>query len=473
MIERVHDGPLAHRARRGDDHAAGRDPPCGLAAGGADDCCAPDDARARQPTGGARPRPCAGVSPVVHVRDAVAPWQHVRLRRRGRRRRRASCCRAGARSGPYDVGALLAAGVVAVAVRPRPVVAILPTGDELIEPDEPRRPGRIVEFNSRMIAAFVREWGGEPLRLAPVGDNLEAVRSRLALAARVGRRGVRDRRLVGRRARLHGGGAGERRHGARARHRRHARQAGDRRDPRRSADGDGAAARARVALGIPGYPVSAAVICRELLAPLLAHLVGRAAPEDDDGDARSRPQRAALAPRPAGAGPRDCVGEVAGRRVLSPLAARRGGDHQHGARRRHRPPRAGGDGRRRRRGGRVELLRPLAEVRGTILVAGSQDPALGVLEDVLRATARAAPARPVARSGAMPGSRRSRAARCTAPRSATSPAASRRRSWCAWCDARSGSWWPPATSLALRTLADLSRPGVARRARSSARRSAC
>ena len=35
----------------------------------------------------------------------------------------------------------------------------------------------------------------------------------------------------------------------------------------------------------------------------------------------------------------------------------------------------------------VELLRPLGEVLGTILVAGSHDPVLGLLEDVLRATA--------------------------------------------------------------------------------------
>ena len=377
MIERVHDGP----ARRPDAMPGDTVPVSSFVAKtaddtlpAADDCCAPTDGASGDATAAPERAPAPGVSRVVHVTAPAAPFQHVRLvgedvvagdviLPRGREIR------------PHDVGALLAAGIVEVDVRPRPVVAILPTGDELIEPDEPRRPGRIVEFNSRMIAAFVREWGGEPLRLAPVGDNLDAVRSRLTLA-------LREADVV---CVIAGSSAGEHDFTAAA----------------LASVGNVAvhgiavmpgkpaivatipsSARARVAIGVPGYPVSAAVICRELLAPLLAHLVGRAAPEDVTVAAitphalSSRLGQAELM--------RVCVGEVAGRRVICPLP--RGAGAISTMARADGVVRLAADVERVDAGAevRVELLRPLPDVRGTILVAGSHDPALAALEDALR-----------------------------------------------------------------------------------------
>ena len=377
MIERVHDGPARRRgpvldAAAQAAGATGKSADDALPA--ADDCCAPSDGASGDATAAPERAPAPGVSRVVHVTAPAAPFQHVRLvgedvvagdviLPRGREIR------------PHDVGALLAAGIVEVDVRPRPVVAILPTGDELIEPDEPRRPGRIVEFNSRMIAAFVREWGGEPLRLAPVGDNLDAVRSRLTLA-------LREADVV---CVIAGSSAGEHDFTAAA----------------LASVGNVAvhgiavmpgkpaivatipsSARARVAIGVPGYPVSAAVICRELLAPLLAHLVGRAAPEDVTVAAitphalSSRLGQAELM--------RVCVGEVAGRRVICPLP--RGAGAISTMARADGVVRLAADVERVDAGAevRVELLRPLPDVRGTILVAGSHDPALAALEDALR-----------------------------------------------------------------------------------------
>ena len=45
-------------------------------------------------------------------------------------------------------------------------MAIFPTGTELVEPGTNVKPGDIIEFNSLMLAGQVREWGGEPDRLA-------------------------------------------------------------------------------------------------------------------------------------------------------------------------------------------------------------------------------------------------------------------------------------------------------------------
>ena len=392
MIERVHDGPARPRAATAAALATppAEPPQSSGALPAADDCCAPADGADAAAAADAERAPVPGVSRVVHVTAAAPPWQHVRLvgedvvagdliLPRGREIR------------PHDVGALLAAGIVEVDVRPRPGVAILPTGDELIEPDEPRRPGRIVEFNSRMIASFVREWGGEPVRLAPVGDNLDAVRSRLTLA-------LRDADVV---CVIAGSSAGEHDftaaalatvgdvavHGVAIMPGKPAIVATVPASAAARGDGDGpatgAAPRARVAIGVPGYPVSAAVICRELLEPLLAHLVGRAASEDATLTAVT--PHALSSRRGQEELMRVCVGEVAGRRVICPLP--RGAGAISTMARADGIVRLAADVERVEAGAevRVELLRPLAEVRGSILVAGSHDPALGVLEDVLRA----------------------------------------------------------------------------------------
>jgi molybdopterin molybdotransferase len=52
----------------------------------------------------------------------------------------------------------------------KPVVAIISTGDELVEPDKPLAPGKIRDINSTTIAALVKESGGVPVSLGIVGD---------------------------------------------------------------------------------------------------------------------------------------------------------------------------------------------------------------------------------------------------------------------------------------------------------------
>ena len=120
---------------------------------------------------------------IVHLRSSSAPWHHVRLVGEDVVAMEPLLAR-GHRIRPYDIGALLAAGIDRIEVRAKPVVAILATGDELIEPGAEARPGNVIEFNSRMIAAFVEEWGGRPLRLEPVRDDLEAMRTRIGEALR-------------------------------------------------------------------------------------------------------------------------------------------------------------------------------------------------------------------------------------------------------------------------------------------------
>lgn len=79
-----------------------------------------------------------------------------------------------------ETGVLAAIGHNEVWVWRKPWVGILSTGDELLAPGEPLRPGLIYESNSRIIADAVRELGGEPVWLGIVRDDLDQLRQRLA-----------------------------------------------------------------------------------------------------------------------------------------------------------------------------------------------------------------------------------------------------------------------------------------------------
>ncbi|MCB9137370.1 MAG: molybdopterin molybdenumtransferase MoeA [Caldilineaceae bacterium] len=72
---------------------------------------------------------------------------------------------AGARLGAAEIGLLSTAGATAVRCYPRPRVAILSTGDELVEPDQLPGPGQIRDSNRAMLAAAIRQGGGEVVDL--------------------------------------------------------------------------------------------------------------------------------------------------------------------------------------------------------------------------------------------------------------------------------------------------------------------
>lgn len=77
---------------------------------------------------------------------------------------------------PADVGVLASLGVARVRVAARPRVAIVSTGDELVEVDEELAPGKIVNSNAWALSAAVAEAGGDPVRLGIVRDDPAAMR---------------------------------------------------------------------------------------------------------------------------------------------------------------------------------------------------------------------------------------------------------------------------------------------------------
>ena len=82
---------------------------------------------------------------------------------------------AGTRLGAMHLGLLAAAGNGAVQARPRPRVAVISTGNELVEPGTRLVPGQIWESNATMLAAAAREAGCAAQRYPIVPDKTDAV----------------------------------------------------------------------------------------------------------------------------------------------------------------------------------------------------------------------------------------------------------------------------------------------------------
>jgi molybdopterin molybdotransferase/putative molybdopterin biosynthesis protein len=307
----------------------------------------------------------------AEVRAAVPPYHHVRsigedisaaelLLPEGHRLR------------PVDVAACAAAGAVELAVRRAPVVAVIPTGDEIRPIGAALEPGDILDTNSLMLAEQAREVGCEANVAEIVPDDPAAITAAVRAAA-----ASADLVLL-----IAGSSAGRDDYTARV-----VAGAG-------TLAVHGVAVRpghpvvlgvvdATPVVGVPGYPVSAALTFDIFAAPLLADLEG-AAP-------RERPSTTAHLARklPSAIGMDDWVrvrlGRVRDRVVATPLPRGAGvltslvradgllvvpsgveGHH------------AGAEV-------RVELLRGLGEIDRGIVAIGSHDMVLDLAASALRA----------------------------------------------------------------------------------------
>lgn len=83
---------------------------------------------------------------------------------------------AGHRLRPQDLGALAGIGVTAVAVYSNPVVAIINTGNEIVEASAAPKLGQVRDVNSYNLAGLVEQAGGVPLRLGIFPDEYGAIR---------------------------------------------------------------------------------------------------------------------------------------------------------------------------------------------------------------------------------------------------------------------------------------------------------
>ncbi len=77
----------------------------------------------------------------------------------------------GTRLLPASIAVLAAAQYPQVQVCRRPRVAILSTGNELVQPGDTLAPGQIVDSNQYALTALIQQWGGEPIWLGSAPDN--------------------------------------------------------------------------------------------------------------------------------------------------------------------------------------------------------------------------------------------------------------------------------------------------------------
>lgn len=244
------------------------------------------------------------------IREAAYPWRNVRkagedivkgeiiLPARHRVR-------------PYDQAALLAAGILSIEVFKKPRVLIIPTGDEIVRPEDAPSPlpkGALLEVNGQMLASLAAECGAESEIFKPVPNLLDELRSTLKAAL------TDEYDLV---MLIAGSSAGSEDftpalleeigellvHGITVMPGKPALLA---------------AVEGRPIVGIPGYPVSAAVAFREFSRPLLFIMQGLAPPEHERVEVtvgRKIPSKLGLEEHV-----RVILGNVGGKTVAIPIA---------------------------------------------------------------------------------------------------------------------------------------------------------
>ena len=271
---------------------------------------------------------------------------------------------------PMDLGACAAAGIAELPVRRKPTVAVMPTGTELVQIGSPLKPGDIIEFNSLILGGMVDEWGGSSVTRQPVSDDYDRLKATIQEA-------VATSDIVVINA---GSSAGSE-------------------DYTASLVEDlgelvvhGAAIRpghpvilgvvdGTPVLGIPGYPVSAALTCDLFLKPLVEQMLGVRVPARERITATFT--RKILSPMGEDEFVRVRLGRVGERLIATPI--------QRGAGVVTSLVRADGlvvvprlsEGLDTGQGVTVDLLRPVEDVNGNIVAIGSHDLTLDLLASML------------------------------------------------------------------------------------------
>ena len=305
----------------------------------------------------------------VQIFAPAAPWQHIRQIGE-------DIC-AGEmilpsfkRITPASIGAMIAGGITEVEVIKKPVVGIIPTGDEIVPPCSDPKEGDILEFNSAIFSGMLSDWGCSPVTYPIVKDNFDEIKAALEKAC-----GECDMVILNA-----GSSAGRDDYSTRA----------------ISEIGEvlyhGIAIKpgkpailgakgSKVILGVPGYPVSGIIVIEQLLKPLVDRWYHASSDEKTTLKATlSRPlvsglkyeefvrvrlgyvnQKLVASPLSRGAGvvssfmkadgivdvPQSCEGYVAGEEID------------------------------------VSLLTPENELKNTLVIIGSHDPILDELGDMM------------------------------------------------------------------------------------------
>lgn len=305
----------------------------------------------------------------ITIHAAAAPWQHIRQIGED------VCAGEMILPGhmtvtPAAIGAMIAGGVLELRVIRRPVVGIIPTGDEIIPPCTDPRPGDILEFNGSIFSAMVRQWGAEPVVYPIVPDDFDRIKAMVEKAS-----DQCDMVILNA-----GSSAGREDFSAQV-----IRQLGQvlyhgiAIKPGKPAI---LGCRGKTAiLGVPGYPVSGIIVIEQFLKPLIEHWLKTAAqPEHYAQATLTRPVVSGLKYQEF---VRVRMGAVGGRLMASPLSRGSGVVSSFMKADGILEVPQGLEGYEAGEEVTLRLLSPMEKLRNTLVVIGSHDPLLDELADML------------------------------------------------------------------------------------------
>ena len=305
----------------------------------------------------------------ITIHAAAAPWQHIRQIGED------VCAGEMILPGhmtvtPAAIGAMIAGGVMELRVIRRPVVGIIPTGDEIIPPCTDPRPGDILEFNGSIFSAMVRQWGAEPVVYPIVPDDFDRIKAMVEKAS-----DQCDMVILNA-----GSSAGREDFSAQV-----IRQLGQvlyhgiAIKPGKPAI---LGCRGKTAiLGVPGYPVSGIIVIEQFLKPLIEHWLKTAAqPEHYAQATLTRPVVSGLKYQEF---VRVRMGAVGGRLMASPLSRGSGVVSSFMKADGILEVPQGLEGYEAGEEVTLRLLSPMEKLRNTLVVIGSHDPLLDELADML------------------------------------------------------------------------------------------
>jgi putative molybdopterin biosynthesis protein len=311
----------------------------------------------------------------VRIEAPAVPWQHVRKMGEDIVATELLFPR-NLRVTPYSLGAMLSGGVFSVSVKKKPKVLLIPTGSELVALNEAQRrvlkPGEVLETNSYVLAGLAEALGAAAFRHPQIIDDPRMIREGV-------REAVRSSDIV-----LVLGGS----------------SAGSEDFARKAISEIGevlvhgvtimpgkpviiGAVGEKPVFGMPGYPVSSIIAFEQFVAPLITRMLGQPEPEREEAEVTPTRNiasrlgieeflrvklgavgdRIVATPLPRGAGSITSITEADGIiRIPNRVEGLKAGE-----------PVA------------ATLLRPLSEIRNTLVAVGSHDNTLDLLADRLRA----------------------------------------------------------------------------------------
>jgi len=305
----------------------------------------------------------------VKLFAAAAPWQHIRQIGE-------DICAgemilaAHMPITPAAIGAMLAAGVLEIPVLKKPVIGIVPTGNEIILPTADPKSGDIMEFNSSIFSAMLKKWGAESVTYSIVKDDFEEIYKSVEKAAsecdmvilNAGSSAGREDYSASVIEKL----GGVLYHGIAIKPGKPAILGYKEEKP---------------ILGVPGYPVSGIIVIEQILKPLIAYCLGEKQEQKDSADAVL--SRSIVSGLKYQEFIRVRMGKVADKLIASPLNRGSGVVSSFMKADGILEIPQGTEGYEAGTEVSVKLLRPLQELERTLVVIGSHDPLLDEVANFL------------------------------------------------------------------------------------------